>query len=58
MNFQLKKLIPAIAFVLAIMALSSCNRGMGCPYNFSVEDATTAIMDQTPEFEDAVVCKD
>ena len=57
MTIKLKKLVPAIAFVLAVMALSSCNRGMGCPNNFSVEDASAAIIDQTPDLADAVVCK-
>jgi len=34
---NLKKLIPAIALVAILVALSSCNRGMGCP-TFSIDD--------------------
>ncbi len=57
MTTKLKKLVPAIAFVLAVMTLSSCNRGMGCPNNFSIEDATAAIIEQAPDVLNAVVCK-
>ncbi len=34
---SLKKLIPAIALATILVALSSCNRGMGCP-TFSIDE--------------------
>jgi hypothetical protein len=33
-----------VAFV-AIAALSSCNRGYGCPNNFSLNDALSTFVD-------------
>jgi hypothetical protein len=35
----------AILFVIAI-ASSSCNRGVGCPTNFSVPDFTKNVVEQ------------
>jgi len=37
-----KKQISFLIFVSAIVALSSCNRGMGCP-TFSVENTVETI---------------
>lgn len=35
----------AIALLVAVAGLSSsCNRGYGCPTNFSVNDATTTVV--------------
>ncbi|MDQ3142580.1 MAG: hypothetical protein M3Q56_10085 [Bacteroidota bacterium] len=29
--------------ILAVLTMSSCNRGYGCPYDFSVTDSLTLI---------------
>lgn len=34
---KVKNLIPLVALILALATLSSCNRGMGCPNNFSIK---------------------
>ena len=31
-----KKLIPVFLFLFALATLSSCNRGVGCPSDFSI----------------------
>ncbi|MBV6655993.1 MAG: hypothetical protein KI786_19640 [Mameliella sp.] len=42
----MKKVVKNSAFaILAVTALSSCNRGYGCPNNFSLNDALTAVVD-------------
>lgn len=37
MNKSVAKLFVAIAFVVSMLSLASCNRGYGCPTNLSVE---------------------
>lgn len=42
----MKKSIKNTAFALfAIAAFSSCNRGYGCPNNFSLNDALATVVD-------------
>lgn len=42
----MKKSTKNTAFALfAIAAFSSCNRGYGCPNNFSLNDAITTVVD-------------
>jgi len=49
MKFKmLKKLIPAIALLALLTTLSSCNRGLGCPNNFSIGDAVEQVIDVMP----------
>lgn len=43
MNFKLiKKLIPCIILLAAVMSMTSCNRGMGCP-TFSVDQVVKTV---------------
>ncbi|MEQ8705842.1 MAG: hypothetical protein RIC19_18080 [Phaeodactylibacter sp.] len=42
----MKKIIKNTALaVVAATALSSCNRGYGCPNNFSLNDALNTVVD-------------
>lgn len=42
-----RRLLPvAVAFV-ALVSLSSCNRGVGCPSNFSLQGIVTTVVDWT-----------
>ena len=40
----LKKLITLGLFVAFFATFSSCNRGVGCPNNFSVDDTITKVV--------------
>jgi hypothetical protein len=43
MNLKLiKKVIPCVIALAALVSLTSCNRGMGCP-TFSLEDAAKVV---------------
>ncbi len=42
----MKKIVKNTALaVVAVTALSSCNRGYGCPNNFSLNDALSTVVD-------------
>ncbi|MFK7809960.1 MAG: hypothetical protein AB8F74_19300 [Saprospiraceae bacterium] len=46
MKFKMfKKLVPVIALLALLATLSSCNRGLGCPNNFSIGDTVSAVVD-------------
>ncbi len=45
MNTKIKNCLAVFTLVLFISAISSCNRGLGCPNNFSVEASTQASFD-------------
>jgi hypothetical protein len=50
MTFKmLKKLIPAIALLALLASLSSCNRGLGCPNNFSIGESVAQVEELKPE---------
>ena len=40
----LKKLIKLAVFVAILGTFSSCNRGYGCPNNFSIGDTITNVV--------------
>ena len=40
----LKKLITLGLFIAFVSTFSSCNRGYGCPNNFSVGDTITKVV--------------
>jgi len=42
----LNRLIPGIFSFLAFAFLSSCNRGYGCPTNFSVDESVQLLIQQ------------
>ncbi len=42
----LNRVIPGAFTLLAIVAMSSCNRGYGCPTNFSVEEGFQLLAQQ------------
>lgn len=56
-----KKVIPLVAFC-AIMSLSSCNRGVGCPSDFSLTDVvvekTVQVVKAIPSAICDWLCKD
>lgn len=37
-----KQLIKVVALVAVVSSFASCNRGVGCPSNFSVEKSVVA----------------
>ena len=39
----IKKVIPCIILLAAIATFSSCNRGLGCPNNFSLDTAISVV---------------
>lgn len=43
---RLNRLIPVVISFLAVAASSSCNRGYGCPNNFSVEESVQIMIQQ------------
>lgn len=46
-NNAFKKLVTVFAFVGMLAAFSSCNRGYGCPNNFSLDTTITTIVKTT-----------
>ena len=45
MKFKMiKQGIFLVAFVAVIGSLSSCNRGYGCPSNFSIEETAVKVV--------------
>lgn len=46
MSKKVKNLIPLVIFFAAMATLTSCNRGMGCPNNFSIGDTAVEIAKQ------------
>ena len=45
---KIKKLIPLFVLLASFAILSSCNRGVGCPNNFSMGDALTQVVTELP----------
>lgn len=43
-----KKLIPVFLLLAGLATLSSCNRGVGCPNNFSIGQAVETLVDVVP----------
>jgi len=41
----LKQLVPVIVFLGLLASLSSCNRGMGCPNNFSLDSDIECVLE-------------
>lgn len=41
---SLKQIITLAAFLLAVGSFTSCNRGYGCPSNFSVNDTAVEMV--------------
>ena len=39
----IKKLIPAVILIAFMATFTSCNRGMGCPNNFSIDTAAKVV---------------
>lgn len=40
----LKKLITLALFIVFVTTFSSCNRGYGCPNNFSIGDTVNKVV--------------
>jgi len=39
----IKKVIPFVILLATIATFSSCNRGMGCPNNFSLDTVISVV---------------
>jgi len=35
-SVKLKKILPVAIFLMAMVSMTSCNRGIGCPSDFSI----------------------
>ncbi|MEM6963588.1 MAG: hypothetical protein AAF573_02405 [Bacteroidota bacterium] len=40
-SVKLKKILPVAVCLMALISMTSCNRGVGCPSDFSVNKAVT-----------------
>ena len=40
---SVKKLLPLVALIFALATMTSCNRGMGCPNNFSLKSVSKVV---------------
>ena len=47
-SVNLKKIIPYAVFFFAIASLTSCNRGIGCPSDFSISKTVVKTAVQAP----------
>lgn len=45
---KLRNLISLVALLATISLFSSCNRGVGCPSNFSMTDALSEVVSEIP----------
>ena len=43
-NKNLRKIAAAAAFLVTVSLFSSCNRGYGCPNNFSMNDQLVEVV--------------
>jgi len=43
-----KKFLPFAVFLLGLASLSSCNRGIGCPNNFSLQETAIDVIKTMP----------
>ncbi len=51
MNKKIKNSIASIMLVAAVaVVFTSCNRGMGCPNNFSLEEVVPSIINGAEVF--------
>ncbi len=44
MKISIKNLILAVVAIIGVATISSCNRGVGCPNNFSMESPVVHIV--------------
>ena len=49
-NSKLQRIVTLIAVMVVIASFSSCNRGYGCPSNFSLETVFTSIQQTVCNF--------
>ncbi|MEM6321300.1 MAG: hypothetical protein AAF960_26820 [Bacteroidota bacterium] len=40
-----KKIIPLVLLVAFALASQSCNKGIGCPSDFSMNQSTTSVVE-------------
>jgi len=52
---KFKNLVPFFALLVAFAFLSSCNRGVGCPNNFSMTDVLSTVAEELPEIATAII---
>lgn len=42
-----RRFLPVAVALVALLSVSSCNRGVGCPSNFSLQEVVTTVVDWT-----------
>ena len=47
-SVNLKKVLPYAVFFFAMATLTSCNRGIGCPSDFSISKTVVKTVVQVP----------
>ena len=55
MKKTIKKLATVMAFLAVVAAFSSCNRGYGCPDNFSMEEAPVLTVKAAEAVLEAII---
>ena len=55
MKKTIKKLATVLAFLSLVAIFSSCNRGYGCPDNFSMEEAPAQTIQVVKAVAKAVI---
>ena len=45
---KLKKILPCAIFLFALISFTSCNRGVGCPSDFSVSKTVVKTVQKAP----------
>lgn len=53
-SVKLKKFLPVAIFLLALVSMTSCNRGVGCPSDFSISKNVVKVAKAAP----AIVVKE
>ena len=47
-SVKLKKILPFAVFLFAMASLTSCNRGVGCPSDFSISKTVVKAAQKAP----------
>lgn len=47
-SVKLKKFLPATIFLFALVSMTSCNRGVGCPSDFSITKTVIKTVQAAP----------
>ncbi len=53
----LKRLIPAFILLAAMTSMTSCNRGVGCPNNFTLDQTVETVIGVAIEVLPALIAE-